>query len=65
MIENLIAPIVSAASKAIASAVRYASQGDLESAKLIVKRFVAATSAELKEQENEARKILDDRFDGE
>jgi len=53
MIE-IVAPIMAAASKAIASAVRYASEGDMAKAKRIVKRFVAATKLELDKDEQEA-----------
>ena len=60
---QLIAPIMSAASKAIASAVRYANDGDMDKAERIVKRFVAATQAELDRDEQDALSALAARFD--
>jgi len=60
---ELIAPIMSAASKAIASAVRHASEGDMAKAERIVKRFVAATQAELDRDEQDALSALASRFD--
>ena len=63
MMIELIAPIMSAASKAIASAVRHASDGDMAKAERVVKRFVAATQAELDRDEQDAMSALGARFD--
>jgi len=64
MIERLIAPILTAAGRAVASAIAHASDGDMDRAELIVKRFVAATKADLDIDEKAALDALDERFDG-
>jgi len=62
MIEGLIAPILSAASRAIASAVKHANDGNIDRANLVVKKFVAATAADLEKDEQDALNALGDRF---
>jgi len=61
MIE-IIGPILSAASKAISSAITHASNGETERAERIVARFVAATQVELDADEEEARGLLRNIF---